>query len=150
MNTQKQQYIQKFTDTFATLKRVMGRMCSISSAERLTTTLQYQALSYLVENQNTTVGELAHALAMSSSAIAQLIERLLKAGRVVRTSDPDDRRIFHINVTEGGKKELAEMKRRYIEKMSFFLSHISDKDLQELIRIQTELIKKLEDKKPTT
>jgi DNA-binding MarR family transcriptional regulator len=146
MNKSKQNLVQEFMSTSVTLKRIISRLSSVSLEEKMATILQFQALTYLREHKNATVGELAQDLAISSSAVAQLIDRLLEAGRIARKNDLKDRRIIHISLTPEGKKEQSQMKKKYIEKMTFLLTHISEKDLHELIRIQTELITKLEEK----
>jgi DNA-binding MarR family transcriptional regulator len=137
------QLVESFINAYSSLKRLMQRISSGSHEDKMATLLQYQALSFLAEHKQTTVGELATNLDMSSSAVAQLIDRLILAGRIIRKNDASDRRIAHISLTQNGKKELLRIRKMHIEKMSYILSHIPEKDLKELIRIQTEMITKL-------
>jgi MarR family 2-MHQ and catechol resistance regulon transcriptional repressor len=147
MNTSKQQLAQKFIGTFATLKRIIHRMSCCSPEEKMATELQFQALTLLNEHRNITVGVLGRELGLSSSAVAQLTDRLAQSGRITRIQDKDDRRITHITLTEEGKKELSHMASSHLEKMTLLLSLISEEDLKEIIRIQTDLITKLENTK---
>lgn len=143
-----QDLVQEFVNTLDTLRRIISRLSCMSHEEKMATALQFQALSYLKEHKNSTVGELAQEIGLSSSAVAQLIDRLVTAQKIIRKNDTKDRRIIHIALTEEGAKELAQIKKKYIEKLTFLLSYISEKDLTELIRIQTKLIHKLEKNHP--
>ena len=136
--------VEQFINTSALLRRIIHRACTVSFEEKLTTTLQFQALDYLNEHKKCTVGELAKELVLSSSAVAQLSDRMQTAGWIIRTHDENDRRVTHIGLSSAGRKEYDEMKLRYIKRMDFLLSQINEKDLSELIRIQTELITKLD------
>lgn len=144
MNPDKHKLADQFLRTFAKIRRLVDHCCDISLEQKIATLLQLQALSYLEEHKNATVGELAHDLAMSSSAIAQLTDRLVNAKRIERKNDPDDRRITRLQLTKEGREELQHLKKHFVDKISFLLSYISENDLRELIRIQTELSHKLE------
>ena len=140
--------LQRFINTSATLMRIISHQSTITREEKLATALQFQALTYLHDHKNIPVGSLAHELRLSSSAAAQLVDRLIVSGRITRKHDKNDRRIVHISLTLEGKKELSQMAKKYIKKMKFVLSHIEETDLLLLIRIQRELIIKLEKNKP--
>lgn len=147
MNTSKQDLVQQFLITSTTLSRIMSQLSTVSLEEKMATILQFQALTYLKQQDEATVGELAQELAMSSPAIAQLTDRLVNAGRIERKDDKNDRRVVHLSLTDEGVKELSQMKQKYIEKMTSLLSFIPATDLRELVRIQAELIQKLEENK---
>lgn len=147
MTASKQILVQQFVNTSSTLKRLIGRFSAVSLEEKITTSLQFQALAYLQKHSFVTVGELAQELAVSSSSIAQLIDRLVVAGWVKRKNDKKDRRVIHLSLTNRGIEELSLMKHKYIKKISCLLSLIPEKDVKDLVRIQSELIQKLEAKK---
>jgi len=110
----------------------------------MATMLQCEALTYLSEHDKATVGALTQELEVTSPAIAQLTDRLVNAGWIIREHDQHDRRIVHLLLTDEGKIELFQMRQKHFEMINPILSLISEKDLQELIRIQTELVQKLE------
>lgn len=147
MEQTKEDLIQQFSCTFSALNRVMHHVSAISLEEKMTTMLQFQALSFLKEHPGCTVGELAAELGVSSAGVAQLTDRLFNAARIIRLHDESDRRVTRLSLTQDGESQLAQIKQKHLETMSRFLSLIPEKDLQEIIRIQSELIKKLEGKK---
>lgn len=149
MNTPDPELVAQFVRSSGALKRMISRISAVSAEEKLATSLQYQALSFLRSHDRITVGELAQELTMSSSAIAQFTERLVNAGWISRNDDKNDRRVVHLTLTEEGQTELKNMKRKYVEKMTRFLSLIPERDVRELVRIQTDLVRNLEEKKGT-
>jgi DNA-binding MarR family transcriptional regulator len=72
---------------------------------------------------------------MSSSAVAQLIDRLLTSNWVDRKHDETDRRVVRLSLTHEGLKELDRLKKIRQERLEPLLKHLDEKDLQELIRI---------------
>jgi len=109
--------------------------------------LQMQALSFLNIKPQSTVGELAETLNMSSSSVAQFTDRLVKANLVIRKLDPEDRRIVRLSLTQIGEKELNKIQEELIVKMSEFLAYISEKDLKEMIQINKRLLRNFKAKK---
>jgi len=62
----------------------------------------------------------------------------------VRKNDSKDRRVTRLSLTAEGKKEIGKMKSHVVAKIAILLDYISEKDLLELVRIQTNLAEKLE------
>lgn len=54
------------------------------------------------------VTEIGEHLGVSSAAASQMLERLVQQDLVIRTEDPDDRRVKRIELTEKGKRILDE------------------------------------------
>ena len=138
-----QKTIDEFIHVNQEIKEVMERKSSINYDTKVVPRLQFFALKYISQNSGLTVGELADVLMMSSSSIAQLIERLINKGWIKKVEDKDDRRIFHILLTDKGEKEVVKMDEVFFKKMSSMLSLISEQDVKEIWRIQKNLLKEL-------
>ena len=138
-----QKTIDEFIHVNQEIKEVMERKSSINYDTKVVPRLQFFALKYISQNSGLTVGELADVLMMSSSSIAQLIERLINKGWIKKVEDKDDRRIFHILLTDKGEKEVVKMDEVFFKKMSSMLSLISEQDVKEILRIQKNLLKEL-------
>ncbi|MBL0888828.1 MarR family winged helix-turn-helix transcriptional regulator [Myceligenerans indicum] len=65
-------------------------------------------LFHLAGRTGASVGEIARELNSSVSGVSGLIDRLSKAGLVVRASDPDDGRGVQVRSTESGREAAAE------------------------------------------
>jgi DNA-binding MarR family transcriptional regulator len=55
----------------------------------------------------TTVSELVETLALTQSAVTELVQRAAHASLVSRAVSPDDGRVVHLSLTHDGKQRLA-------------------------------------------
>lgn len=82
----------------------------IASATDLTIA-QAAVLSALKERGGAAAqGEVAEALGLGSSALTAMIGRLLRLGYVTRSRDPQDGRVWRLQVSEAGAAALAASK----------------------------------------
>lgn len=94
---------------------------------------QMYLLIILRERGPQTVSELADLLAVSPPSASALLDRLEERGLVQRTRDAVDRRVVHVEVTEGGRNlldEMAGVKRDHIQQL---LSSMDESDLRAII-----------------
>src|SRR5258707_9819025 len=140
----KQQSLERLFDTLSQLRKLVENQAQELHEERTATVMQFSALKFLKNNQNSTVGQVAEYLKLSKSSATQLIERLVKASLAKRIDDQQDRRIVHLSITSLGEEEIINLKKKFIDKMSKILSKIPDSDLRQLIRIHTNLIETLQ------
>ena len=72
-----------------------------------------------------TMGELAEALSIALSTVTQLVERIEKRGLVRREhSDPDDRRVVRLALTDEGRRLLGERRRLRRERLAAALGQL--------------------------
>lgn len=139
--------IEQLFNTITQLKNLISQRNYHSHEEKIATTLQFSALNFLKDRTGVTVGELADFLQLSKSSATQLTERLVKMGLIKRLSDRNDRRVIRLSITGRGKTEFINLKTLLKTRMNSILSKIPEKDVKELIRIHTSLIKSLKDEK---
>jgi DNA-binding MarR family transcriptional regulator len=58
--------------------------------------------------ERTTVSELVQTLALTQSAVTELVQRAEQAGFVRRAVSPDDGRVVHLSLTPEGETRLAK------------------------------------------
>lgn len=63
---------------------------------------QYDVLHYLWRHDNASPGDVSRALALESSAVSGLLDRLEKKGLIARCRDAADRRSVRVGVTKRG------------------------------------------------
>jgi DNA-binding MarR family transcriptional regulator len=69
-----------------------------------------RAAIHIYQHGERTVGQLAAGLGISRGWASRVAEELVERGHVARESDPGDRRIVHLRLTE---RSLAEIERSY-------------------------------------
>jgi DNA-binding MarR family transcriptional regulator len=138
---------EQLIETMVKTKKIIESTSHIPAGDKAATMLQYRTLLFLKHKNECTVGEMAEYLGLSKSSAAQLIDRLIKLNWIDRKNSEDDRRMVYISLTKTGEKELQELKRRNFERLKKILSLLPEKDLEDWLRIQSNLLKKLEEQK---
>jgi DNA-binding MarR family transcriptional regulator len=69
-----------------------------------------RAAIHIYQHGERTVGQLADGLGISRGWASRVAEELVERGHVARESDPEDRRIVHLRLTD---RSLAEIERAY-------------------------------------
>lgn len=135
---ERNQLIEQFLETLVRFKRFLDQ--SVPVDDRVGTLLQFYAIRFLDRHSDSTVGDLAEGLQMSSSAVSQLTDRLVELGLIKRTHDQDDRRIVRLSNTIKGKAHLLLVSKRVNKKGKETFAKLSDEDLQEIIRIYNKFL----------
>jgi DNA-binding MarR family transcriptional regulator len=76
---------------------------------------------------------IAQELSYSRQNLTKIVDRLVADGLVDRTSDHSDRRVLNVELTEKGKQFMADRRERMKARLVEDLSHLSDRELEELI-----------------
>jgi len=138
-------YIELF-EAMSKCKRLMHQSFSAITKDLEATMIQAQALRFIKENPDATVGELARQLHISMSSTAQLTDRLGKHSWIKRSGDRKDRRIVRLSLTPSGEEELSGFYEQMVERMGDFYGNIPVKDVKDLLRIHNKLIDAAESK----
>ncbi len=131
----KRELLEAFLTSLSKMKRQIEQQSNTSVEERMATMLQIHSLDFIAENPLSTPSQVAGFLCLSSSSTAQLIDRLITSSWIKRVPDEYDRRIVHLELTDSGKKQLQDLKKRRAERFSPILTHVPKRDLEELVRI---------------
>ncbi len=137
--------IEQLFSTVMQLRKLISQRTYESHEEKVATMLQFSALNFLKDQSEVSVGDLSEFLQLSKSSATQLTERLVKMRLTKRVSDKQDRRVIRLIITTKGEDELITLKKKTMKKMHRFFSKIPEKDIKELIRIHTNLIKTLKE-----
>ncbi|NLY85474.1 MAG: MarR family transcriptional regulator [Tissierellia bacterium] len=97
---------------------------------------QFTALQILINKGNMTIGELSKSMALACSTITDLIDRMEKAGLVVRKKDEKDKRVVRIEVLSKGYEILEKVLNKRIE---FLSSKLVDFTYEEKVRLSLGL-----------
>lgn len=78
------------------------------------------------------VGDLAHSESVAQPSMTTLVARLVGAGYVSRTPDPDDARAVRVTLTDTGRDALARRSARRTAAMAARLQHLSSSERETL------------------
>lgn len=78
------------------------------------------------------MSDIGKYLTMPKPHVTVLVDKLIEDELVERNSDPNDRRIINISITEKGLADLAEIKLAISESLKCKLSLLGDEELEKL------------------
>jgi DNA-binding MarR family transcriptional regulator len=100
----------------------------------------FALLSQADEGSAVTLGDLGRGTHMDPSAVGRQVRQLEEAGLLVRSTDPDDRRVTRVRATAKGRavrRRLADAGRAHVAEA---LTEWSAHDRQELARLLARLV----------
>lgn len=145
MSTKKQTLFLEFIQTVEKIRKFSEKISGKKLEAPGITPLQIQALDYIKNNPGTPVSGLSEYLFASPSAISQLTDRLFALKLIDRKSDPEDRRSVLVFLTKKGEQSIKKFKKEQIKDISFVTKFMSVDDIEQMIRIHKNVLKKIEE-----
>lgn len=109
---------------------------------------QFGLMCHIPDGSSMTMSELASARNVALNTATSLVDRLVAAGLVERRSDPADRRIVRVAVTDKGRQlveRLRAVRRQAIRRM---LDELTDEEVVSILRAMPALARLAEVKLP--
>lgn len=91
-----------------------------------------------------TMSELAEAAYQISATMTGIVDRLVERGWVTRDRDPDDRRVWRIDLTPGGAHVLTEVETAREKRWHQALSHFQPEERQIMIQLMQRYLQVME------
>jgi DNA-binding MarR family transcriptional regulator len=108
---------------------------------------QWLILKNLSENELLRQTELAQLVFKDQPTLTRIMDILCKKGYVERIPHPQDRRSFHLNLTETGKQKVSQLKPQVATIREKAWENLDSSDFEEFKRILNTIYSNLE-KKP--
>ncbi|MFC7392287.1 MarR family winged helix-turn-helix transcriptional regulator [Scopulibacillus cellulosilyticus] len=134
--------IHQIMKSFKEVNRALYYMLLEESDELNLTVIQFQVLNALDQTPNASLGQLSEELLVGNSTMSGIVERLVKAGLIVRERSENDRRTLTMRLTPEGNKKKEEAYELLTERLSG-LREISDEDIKFLLKVHQEILDKL-------
>lgn len=100
----------------------------------------------IAEAQPVSLKKLADIMHMTPGAITQLVDSLVEADYVTRTSSLQDRRVSVVALTPAGTRTIAAMQRSKEEWFAKIVDGLSDEELAAFVGVQRKMLKYLEER----
>ena len=124
---------QILTEVVTRLRRALRPASAPTTGGKSLPMARVEVLLALREHQPVRVGELAALLQLAANTMSGLVQALVETGLVTRGSDPTDRRVAVVELTEAGRGQLAEWERAHEQRIGDALGHLTATE-QETIR----------------
>lgn len=129
---------------FNTGRLIKEQSCSNKNLKP--TSIHYQHFSMLrievvqlIEAEKPTMKRIAEYLHIKAPSATSLVNGLVKAGYVKRTTDKKDRRIVQTTITDRGKIFLKDGLRQMTEKLKEVLLRLEQKQIDNFIKMMEEI-----------
>jgi DNA-binding MarR family transcriptional regulator len=134
MDTAREDLLQKLFEMIRGVMREVGH--SLAGIEPALSPPQVRLLFTIAgRQQGFTVTELAEKTGVTPGAVTQFVDALVEKGLVSRESDPADRRIVRLKLSEAAKAHHDKLKKNYLASVTRVFGALSDEELRQLIRI---------------
>lgn len=131
-----QEYIKRLETAFTKIMKKIGP--ELAKLEKGLTPPQFLVLNLLKKKQ-CTVSEIAEFMEVQPSAITAILDRMYKSGFIVRERNEIDRRVVVVKITEKGEEAFIKSKRKRLNVMTHYLSHLEKEDLDTLLSIYEKM-----------
>jgi len=132
---------EKINTLFFSLSRSLKRKLDLSNPLFQMPLAHTETLRLINEKKRVTMKEVAGFLAITPPSATALINHLVKAGYVARSSDKIDRRAVHLVLTKKGGAVLHKSQAEHCKTFTKLLKKLSFKEQSDLINILTKLVK---------
>ncbi|WP_018132322.1 MarR family winged helix-turn-helix transcriptional regulator [Effusibacillus pohliae] len=132
--------------SFWKITRAFKRIFRESAEAAGLTGVQLWCLFIISKHPNIGLGELADRVHLTNSTISGVVDRLVKAGLIVRETPPHDRRAISLVITDKGREKLQQFVAPdsvLVKRLSVLLE-LPDEDVQTLLRIHRQILRKIE------
>lgn len=101
---------------------------------------QLDILTLIDQQTDRTVKELAGMLAMTSGAITQTVETLIRRGLIRKRQDNQDRRYTRLTLTAAGQDAVGKYYAKRSRMLQAITDELSEQELRVIIRIADKLL----------
>lgn len=103
-------------------------------------------LKYQTPAEGVSQTQLGEMLLVNRSNVTGLVDRMEKAGLVVRRDDPDDRRTKFVRVTSKGAETLLKAEGKYFETMEHITRDFKEKEVDRLCEQMAKIRSRLKER----
>jgi len=132
METDKAQLIAEIRRLQQQITYVMGQYAPGAWMELDLTIAQLKSLFFIEFGGSSNLSQLATALGVTPPSVTGIVENLVEEGLVSRNTNPENRRMLLLHVTDKGKTLLAKLRESGLGRMSDILNQMNKEDLTAL------------------
>lgn len=123
------------------IQSVSKKLREIKEAEIKTSNLQdispagFRYIEIISRTSGLTFMDLASTMGLSKPSVTIMVNKLIDSGFLTKTQSEDDKRIFHITLTEKGKLVMEKYYEAYKKFALHLSSRMNDEELDTLIML---------------
>jgi DNA-binding MarR family transcriptional regulator len=119
---------QQLTDVVTRLRRALRTSIRTDYPWESLPMAQVELLMALQDHEPAKIGQLATLQRLAPNTVSGIVQQLLEAGLASRDTDPADRRVARVALTDAGRAQLAEWKRAHERRIETALDRLAPID----------------------
>ncbi len=132
-------FARKMNEVMPVIMREFGRRLINELYKGKITLPQFLLLEFLHREGESKMTALAHFMNVTTAAMTGIVERLVRAGYVVRTYEVQDRRIIKVKLTAQGIDLVKKINQQRCQMVIRIFGKISEADRREYLRILMQI-----------
>jgi len=106
----------------------------------------YYYLTFIYQLGSPKLGELADKLNLTKPAISALVRRLEKNELIIKTQSEQDKRVYHVSLTDKGVKIIEGDNKLYLELSNIISELLTDAQMDGINNLLFQVVSKLKEK----
>src|SRR3954452_19526332 len=94
---------------------------------------EFSVLEVLYLKGKQTIQQIGHSILISSGSMTYVIDKLEQRGLLHRSACPDDRRVIHVTLTEGGKELMEKIMPKHHQLVDYMLGSLNNDEAKTLV-----------------
>jgi DNA-binding MarR family transcriptional regulator len=119
---------QQITDVVTRLRRALRTSIRTEYPWESLPMAQVELLMVLAEHAPAKIGQLATLQRLAPNTVSGLVQQLVEAGLASRDTDPADRRVARVTLTEAGHRQLDEWRAAHERRIGSALDRLPPQD----------------------
>jgi DNA-binding MarR family transcriptional regulator len=121
---------QHLTDVVTRLRRALRTSIRTDYPWESLPMAQVELLMSLADNAPARIGQLATLLRLAPNTVSGIVQQLLEAGLAIRETDPTDRRVAKVTLTDAGRAQLTDWQQAHELRIERALDQLHPDDRQ--------------------
>jgi len=137
--------IEEITETLYSIRRKIACEIHLLSDEMQMTHPQWIVLHYVKKNGIINIKDLANLLAITSSAVTQIVDGLVKKGLLLRKRNKEDRRLLNIELSVKARDKFDSIKSASFNTLSSLFDALDDEELRNYRDLNNKIASRIPD-----
>jgi DNA-binding MarR family transcriptional regulator len=124
---------QQLTDVVTRLRRALRTSIRTDYPWESLPMAQVELLMALADHAPARIGRLAELQRLAPNTVSGLVQQLVESGLASRETDPTDRRVARVRLTNGGRTQLAEWQEAHERRIGSALDRLDTADREAIM-----------------
>ena len=139
--TDRAKQLQGLIEGFHMLKRTIDPRGYLAAKNRPLTMTQWIVLGMIARKGSVSIKDIKETLQVSSSAATQIVNELIKSGRVEKRAAIKDARVMLVTLSPKTQKALAQLRQAMVRRLTKLFSVLNDREFAQYMLLHEKIMR---------